>query len=168
MGHLILDLPFVNNMYYSDFCGENRNHLMCFKRKRTSYREFCALEAFGVSGGVETGGLHWSTDSKSLQGDQEAIAAAVRTTVSRPSGLVTRCWNTASTSLKLFPITWQQEHGLHLTSPTNAAQLFQGHLIGPTDLWPVPSFWWSSKKVIFRFTTSPNGKRMEWKLGKPV
>ena len=23
MGHLILDLPFVNNMYYSDFCGEN-------------------------------------------------------------------------------------------------------------------------------------------------
>ena len=50
MGHLILDLPFVNNMYYSDFCGENRNHLMCFKRKRTSYREFCALEAFGVSG----------------------------------------------------------------------------------------------------------------------
>ena len=35
MGHFILGLPFVNNIYYSDFCGENRNHLMCFKWKRT-------------------------------------------------------------------------------------------------------------------------------------
>lgn len=34
------------------------------------------VEAFGVSGGVETGGLHWTADCKSLQGDQEVIAAA--------------------------------------------------------------------------------------------
>lgn len=140
MGHLILDLPFVNNMYYSDFCGENRNHLMCFKRKRTSYREFCALEAFGVSGGVETGGLHWTTDSKSLQGDQEAIAAAVRTTVSRPSELVTRCWNMASTSLKLFPITWQQEHAS--TSPHLPTQhnYFKGILLAQLTYDQCPHF----------------------------
>ena len=89
------------------------------------------VEAFGVSGGVETGGLPWTTDSKSLQGDQEAIAAAIRTTVSRPSELVTRCWNTAPTSLKLFPITWQQEQGLHLTSTYQSSTT-----ISRASYWP--------------------------------
>ena len=116
MGHLILDLPFVNNMYYSDFCGENRNHLMCFKWKRTYYREFCACG--GLRGVWRSGDWGPPLDCwlQVTAGGSGSYCCCVRTTVSRPSELVTRCWNMASISLKLFPIAWQQEHGLHLTS----------------------------------------------------
>lgn len=53
---------------------------------------FVLMEAFGASGGVEAGGIHGIIDSKLLHGDQEATAAAVSTTVSHPSKLVTSCW----------------------------------------------------------------------------
>ena len=64
------------------------------------------MEAFGASGGVEAGGLHWIIDSKLLQGDQEAIAAAVSTTASHPSKLVTSCWNMVQSGcLNVFLVT---------------------------------------------------------------